>query len=113
MTNQVLGSAYVATKTPAEIDDWQINWATRGLGTDTIASSHWSVDQASEGVTTDLGINSPTPTIGSPATTTTVWLSGGLAGRSYLVTNIVTTSGGRSLDESFIVDCVAYRLIRS
>ncbi|MCE9562111.1 MAG: hypothetical protein K8U57_08655 [Planctomycetes bacterium] len=109
MTNQIVGSAFVATKTPSELDDWQINWATRGLGSDTISTSAWAVAAASDGALSDLGINTPSP--GKTDTTTRVWLSNGIAGNSYLVTNTVTTSGGRELEESFIVDCTAQRLI--
>jgi hypothetical protein len=111
MTNQVIGSAYVATKTPSEHDDWEIDWSTRGLGSDTIVASVWSVDAASGGSASDLTTSTPSPTIGNPATNTTVWLSGGIAGASYIVTNSVTTSGTRVLTESFLVDCVPYRLI--
>ena len=109
MTNQVVGSAFLATKTPAELDDWQIDWTTRGLGTDTISTSTWSVPGASEGSTSDLNITSPAPT--KTTTSTTVWLSGGIAGNSYLVTNTIVTSGGRELEETFIVDCISQRLI--
>ena len=91
------------TKAITEVEDITIDWSTRGLGTDTITGSVWSVSPS------DLIINSPAPT--NTTTTTTVWLSGGTAGNQYLVTNIITTAGGRTLSETFIVDCVAQRLI--
>lgn len=91
------------TKTPAEILDYEINWATRGLGTDTIDTSEWSVFPSG------LGTTSPAPT--KTATTTTVWLSGGVADTNYLVTNTITTVGGRELQDSFILNCIAQRVV--
>jgi hypothetical protein len=93
------------TKTPDEILDYEINWATRGLGTDTIATSVWSVFPAG------LEIAAPAPTFTS--TSATVWLSGGIADTNYLVTNTITTDGGREFQDSFILNCIAYRVVTS
>jgi hypothetical protein len=39
------------------------------------------------------------------ATGTVIWLSGGTAGTSYLLTNRVTTTGGRTYDQSIKLKC--------
>lgn len=105
MTTVIPGTLVVVDKTPSEIEDFQINWALRGLGTDTIASSSWTTNAP-----TDLQIaTSPAPS--STTTTATAFLTGGTAGNSYIVTNTVTTSGGRELQESFVCNCIQYRLI--
>lgn len=74
-------------KDPADVADYQINWAEL-LGADTITTSLWAA-------TGGLTVNSHT----SSSTTTTVWLSGGNAGLQ-LVTNTITTSGGRTFERS-------------
>jgi len=76
-------------KDPAATLDYTIDWSLY-LGADTIQTSTWTV---STGLTkvTDTKTN----------TTTTVWLSGGAAGVDYLVTNRITTVGGR-IDERSI-----------
>lgn len=84
-----------------ENQDWEINWATRGMGTDTIATSLWSVSP----LDLNIGVISNTPT------TTTVWLSGGTIGVFYTVTNIITTVGGRTMQESFIMNITATEYI--
>jgi hypothetical protein len=93
----------VLTQTTTEILDWTINWATRGLGTDTIATSTWAISPSG------LTDASPSPTFTN--TTTTVWLSGGTAGTFYTITNTITTAGGREMQESFIINCIAQRFI--
>jgi hypothetical protein len=70
--------------------DYTIDW-TQWLGTDTIAASLWEVSS------TDLIIGNDSKT----NTATTVWLSGGLAGQVYKVTNRITTAEGRIQDQSF------------
>ena len=70
--------------------DYTINW-TQWLGTDTITDSAWEVSS------TELIIENNS----SDNTTTTVWLSAGLAGQVYIVTNRITTTSGRIQDQSF------------
>jgi hypothetical protein len=55
---------------PNELLDYTVNWATRGLGTDTIISQSYT--QSSSDFT--LSSQSLTPT------TTTFWLTGGVPG---------------------------------
>jgi hypothetical protein len=79
------------TKDPDETLDYPIDWADF-LGSDTISTSAWT---AAAGIT----VSSESST----NTTTTAFFSGGTAGISYLVTNRITTAGGRSVDRSFLL----------
>ena len=92
------GEQFIAEKTPDEIDDWMLNWADRDLGSDIIVGSSWRVSPAG------LTIGEPLPYY--TQTFSVVWLSGGQAGVPYLVTNTVTTDGGRTLEESFVCNVV-------
>jgi len=79
------------TKAPASILDYLVNWAA-WLGADTIATSAWTVP---------TGL---TKTTDSKTTTgATVWLSGGTEGEEYLITNLITTAGGRTAQKSFML----------
>lgn len=75
-------------KDPNAVLDYEIDWST-WLGTDTISSSSWTVDA---GITEDSDT--------STTTTSTVWLSGGTAGKTYTVTNRIATAAGRTDDRS-------------
>lgn len=77
-----------STKDPNDVDSFGINWATR-LDGDLISSSDWIVPT---GVTEDSASNT--------TTTTTIWLSGGTDGDDYELTNRITTTGGRTLDQT-------------
>ena len=70
--------------------DYTIDWI-RWLDTDTITASTWEVSSP------ELIIMDSSNT----HTTTTVWLSAGLAGQFYTVTNRITTTLGRIQDQSF------------
>ena len=80
-------------KTAAEVEDFTINWASRGLGADSIQASSWAVAPA------DLAINSVPAT--NTSTTATVWLSGGTSGVNYAITNTINTKGGRTFQQTF------------
>jgi hypothetical protein len=86
----------VIEQTPTELLDWTINWATRGLGTDTISTSAWSTSSV------DITVSSPSYT----TTTTTIWVTGGIAGKRYAITNTITTSGSRTLQETITYVCI-------
>ena len=81
-------------KDPDAILDYSVDWSA-WLGTDTIATSTWTLT---------TGISQP---VGKPATntttTTTVWLSGGKVGETYVVRNEIVTAAGRTDDRSFTV----------
>ena len=79
------------TKDPNAVLDYSIDW-TRWLAGDQIAASEWIV------------ASGPTKRADSKtATSATVWLSGGTAGQSYIVTNRITTAAGRTEDRSFTI----------
>ncbi len=79
-------------KDPDAVLDYSIEWS-KWLAGDQIASSAWSVSDSA----LDASDDSNTPT------RATVWLSGGVAGQSYTVTNRITTSGGRTDERSFTI----------
>jgi hypothetical protein len=79
------------TKDPNAVLDYTIDW-TRWLAGDQVATSEWLVP-------TGLTKMADTKT----ASSATVWLSGGTAGQSYMVTNRITTAGGRTEDRSFTI----------
>jgi len=79
------------TKDPNAVLDYSLDW-TRWLDGDAIATSEWIVPDDLVRVT-----DSRTTKIA------TIWLSGGLAGQSYTITNRITTTGGRTEDRSFAV----------
>lgn len=83
-----------AVKDPDEVKDYVLDWAGSADDQkiaygDALTSSTWIVPS---GITK----NSDSLTSG----TTTIWLSGGTAGVTYSFTNRVTTTGGRTYDES-------------
>ena len=79
-------------KDPDAVLDYSIEWS-KWLAGDQIQTSAWSVSDPALEAADDS----------NTATRTTVWLSGGVAGQSYTVTNRITTSGGRTDDRSFVV----------
>lgn len=85
-------------KTPAEIKDYQFDWATE-LGSDTISDSSWAADDAA------LTVNSDS----NSTTSATVFLGGGESGQEYKVTNTITTGGGRVLERSAFIGVVESR----
>lgn len=83
-----------AEKDPDDVADFALNWsASPRLGNDEIVASDWI------GVHEDLTVESDSFTVA----TTTVWLSGGVAGTTYELTNRVTTAGGRTLDQTALL----------
>lgn len=79
------------SKDPNAILDYQIDWSA-WLGSDTIATSAWTVP---------AGITKVSDT--RTTTTATVWLSGGTVGTSYVLQNRITTAAGRTEDRSITV----------
>jgi hypothetical protein len=73
--------------------DWSL-WLTEA-GSDTISASSWASNS------TDITIDSDTNT----TTDATVWLSGGVAGYSYLLTNSITTAAGRTAERTIEIEC--------
>lgn len=79
-------------KDPNAVLDYSIEWS-KWLAGDRIQTSSWSVSDAAIEAANDS----------NTATRTTAWLSGGVAGQSYIVTNRITTSGGRTDERSFVI----------
>ena len=78
-------------KDPNATLDYNVNWLPY-LGTDTIATSTWTVP---------VGLTLVTHT--QTAATTTAWLSGGTVGTRYALLNRITTVGGRTDDRTIYV----------
>ena len=91
--------AGIIQQAPTMNQDWSINWATRGLGADLIVSSSWVIT-----VAPDSALVLATPTF--TGTTTTIWVTGGTAGKRYAITNTIVTTGGQEIVESLIVNIV-------
>jgi hypothetical protein len=80
-------------KEPAESLDYGIDWSSALVGAEIIATAQF--------VATPAGL-----TVGAVAhtdTVSTVRLSGGVAGQEYEVEGTITTSGGNTIVESFIL----------
>lgn len=89
----------VYTKDPDAIIDWAIDWGQDYLQEgETIQSSEWLVEPQEDG---GIAVDSESHT----ATATVVFLSGGVVGNVYRVTNRVTTSSGRTDDRSLTLLC--------
>ena len=85
-------------KTVDAVLDYGFKWST-WLGTDTIATSVWAIDPSGELIVDSDQI--------ANLNATAVWISGGILNKSYMVTNTVTTTGGRTASRSFKVNIVA------
>lgn len=79
---------YWPDKDPSDVLDYSMDWSAV-LGADTIATSTWTVP---DGLT--VGITSHNDT------TSTIWLSGGTANTGYTIANLITTAGGRTIEQS-------------
>lgn len=82
-------------KDPSAVKDYTIDWSTWLETGDTLTSSSWTADDA--GITIDSDDET--------TTTGTVWLSGGTAGTSYVLTNEIATAAGRSEKMSICIIC--------
>jgi len=77
-------------KDPSAVLDYSLDWSDWLESDEVISASVWTVA---------TGIIEDSRTFGDTATI--IWLSGGTAGKSYIVANKVTTSGGRTDERSF------------
>jgi len=76
-------------KDPSDQMDYGFDWSD-WLGSDTITASAWTVPT---GITNFSTSNT--------TTTSTIWLTGGTHQTDYLITNQITTAGGRIKQRSF------------
>jgi hypothetical protein len=79
-------------KDPNAVLDYSVDWS-KWLAGDQIQTSSWSVSDPALEAADDS----------STTTRTVVWLAGGVTGRSYTVTNRITTSGGRTDERSLVI----------
>jgi hypothetical protein len=77
----------VNTEDPANILDYSWDWSIWLAPGDSIATSEFLVP---------AGLTQATPDPSISGTTTTVWLTGGVPGQLYTVTNRITTIEGRT-----------------
>lgn len=80
-------------KDPNDVLDYSLDWHLRLVEGDAISASLWFTDSASS-----PGLEMDSDSF--DGNSATVWLSGGLAGTTYIVTNRVTTTDGRVMDQS-------------
>ena len=76
-------------KSPTAVLDFQHDLSLE-LGADTIASSAWTLDS---GITKDSDSYT--------TTASTIWISDGTAGKTYAVSNTITTAAGRTHYKAF------------
>lgn len=80
------------TKDPDDILDYGFDWSAWLSNAETISSSTWIL---SPGITQNSATNT--------TTATTIWLSSGVAGQPYSVTNRITTNQGRTVDRTMTI----------
>lgn len=73
--------------------DYSEDWSEFIVGSDTIAESTWAADSA------DVSLSNAI----FAGTLTTVWVSGGVAGKTYRISNTVVTSQGRRDVRTFVL----------
>ena len=81
------------TKDPDDVLDYTLDWSLRLVTGDDITTSVWFTDSA-----TSPGLEMDSDTF--DGNSATVWLSGGIPGTTYIVTNRVTTNAARIMDQS-------------
>lgn len=93
-------------KDPSAVLDYGLDWGLWLQYQETISTSTWDTEiyrnKSTNPTPNNLTIDSQSKT----NTTTTVWLSDGVDGITYIVTNHVVTSQGREDDRSFLIDVV-------
>lgn len=79
-------------KDPDEVLDYSLNWTKRLGDGEALLTSEWTISGPDELLVQD------SDSLSSPATT--IWLSAGTLNKTYTLLNRVTTSGGRTMDQS-------------
>lgn len=64
--------------------DYTVNWGDNWLGSDTLATSTWTIPSALSTVATSFDDDNAI-----------VWVSGGVVGQTYMMENHITTANGR------------------
>lgn len=86
-------------KLPGETLDYRLDWTQRLEGA-TIVGSVWALCPGSILTLASTGYTN---------TISTVWIAGGVAGATYVLTNTVTTSNGKIMIEQVYFRCVDSR----
>lgn len=97
------------TQTPSELLDYVIDWVTRGLGADTISTSTFSASSSDFTISNTQIVSSPSTSAANSATQ--FWITGGIPGNFYYITNSIITSGGRKMQETVIYECINERAV--
>jgi hypothetical protein len=95
-TYTIIAGRRVIEKGDQESLDYGIDYADLLDDGETISDSTWTVP---EGLTAGIA--------GASGSVVTQWLSGGTAGQSYDVDNVMTTSAGRVYERSIRISVVA------
>lgn len=82
-------------KSPASVLDYSFDWSQWLEAGQTVATSSWTAD-------TGMTIDSDTKT----TTKTTAFVSGGIEGNSYFVSNTITTNDGLTVKRSFLIKVI-------
>lgn len=89
-------------KTPEEVKDYTYDWRLDLEGDNIIAGgSAWSIEGSGS-----LQIDSTE--ISGANLFSSVWLSGGSQGETYIITNTIKTALGRTLTRTFVLYVVRY-----
>ena len=83
-------ATFFSIQGPNDFLDYTIDWSQWLVGTDTLSTSTWTC--------TDTIITLTNTTLGTA--TTIIWVSGGIQGQVYNVTNHVVTAAGRIEERS-------------
>ena len=83
-------------KDPDELLDYYLDWSTRLDSGDQIATSNWAYPGLTNTEVQEAGFTLDTHQ-------TKVWLSGGVEGKQYRLTNTVTTDGLRTYEQSVYI----------
>jgi len=95
-----------AAKDPDSKLDFVINWLTWLTVKDPITGLY-SVDTISASEWVDLDTDLTEIDDSFTDSTTTIWLTGGVIGKTYYVTNRITTAAGRIQDRTVELECEA------
>ena len=82
-------------KDPDAVLDYSVDWSAWLVDGDIIISSDWLPTTGITVVSSSFSTNA-----------TTVWVSDGVAGNKYGITNRITTSGGRTDDRTIYIKVV-------
>ena len=86
---------------PSDVDAYVINWTDALPSSETISTSAWTISPS--GGTTPLTKDSQDLT--GANLKTRIWLSGGVNGVIYTITNTIVTSNSRTLQRSVQLTC--------